>query len=162
MPSNAHAAISPDLDSLSELSLPELQAQWRALTGAPLKGVRRDLLLRAIAYRLQAQQQGGLSAKAHQRLAQLAKTYTKDRHAQPQAIPELRPGCRLFREWQGVMHEVTVLEHGFGHQDRLYKSLSEIARGITGTRWSGPLFFGLKKVSNPVRSRSAAPRTAAP
>jgi hypothetical protein len=70
-------AISLDLERLSELSLSELGARWRAVTGVSLKGARRDLLLRAIAYRLQAQQQGGLSAKAHQRLAQLAKTYPR-------------------------------------------------------------------------------------
>jgi hypothetical protein len=145
MPSKDLAAISTDFKRLSKLSLAELQMQWRALAGTPLKGARVDLLQRAIAYRLQEQQQGGLTAKARQRLGQLAMTYAKDRQAAPQAMPELRPGCRLLREWQGVMHEIVVLEQGFQHGGRTYRSLSEIARTITGTRWSGPLFFGLKK-----------------
>ncbi|MFN4281413.1 MAG: DUF2924 domain-containing protein [Alphaproteobacteria bacterium] len=137
--------IALDIGSLNGCSLAQLQAQWTTLASKPLKGARRDLLQRAIAYLLQDQEGGGLSAKTRQRLGQLAKTYAKDRSAQAQMAPDLKPGCRLLREWQGVMHEVVVLEQGFQHDDRTYRSLSEIARTITGTRWSGPLFFGLKK-----------------
>lgn len=59
--------------------------------------------------------------------------------------PVLAPGTRLLREWQGVTHEVLVLPQGFAHQDKTYKSLSAVAKAITGTHWSGPVFFGVRR-----------------
>lgn len=135
-----------ELARIQTLTLPELKAKWAELYGRPLKGGRRDFLIRGIAYRLQELVFGGLSAKTRRRLKQLAKQFTRDPDYRPVLARDLKPGCRLLREWRGVMHEVVVLEKGFRYRDQTHNTLSEIARLITGTRWSGPVFFGLKKV----------------
>jgi hypothetical protein len=80
----------------------------------------------------------------------------KDPAAEISAAPAIKPGTRLIRQWQDKTHVVTVKEQGYEYQGSLYQSLSEIARLITGTRWSGPLFFGLK--SSPAKI-SASPRS---
>ncbi len=137
-----------ELARLETLTLPQLKAKWVELYGKPLKGARRGFLIRGIAYRLQERIYGGLSAKTRRRLNQLAKQFARDPDHRPAVAPDLKPGCRLLREWRGHMHEVIVLEKGFRYRDQAYRTLSEIARLITGTRWSGPVFFGLKKVSS--------------
>ena len=101
-------------------------------------------MVRILAYRLQDQAFGSLAPAIRRRLRQIAAEVTSGNanlSAQPQRI---KPGTRLLREWQGRKHLVTVAETGFEYQGIRYGSLSEIARQITGTRWSGPLFFGLK------------------
>jgi len=98
-----------------------------------------------LAYRLQEQSVGALSPLLARRLEKAIKDFEKGIELKPQSTSgALRPGSRLLRDWQGRTHEVIVLDSGFQHQDRTYQSLSEVARKITGTRWSGPLFFGLK------------------
>lgn len=144
-----------ELARLQNLSLLQLKAKWVELYGKPLKGARRDFLIRGTAYRLQELVYGGLSAKTRRRLQQLAKQFARNPDHRPSVAPDLKPGCRLLREWRGVMHEVVVLEKGFRCRDQTYRSLSEVARLITGTRWSGPLFFGLKKLPPSERSRQA-------
>jgi hypothetical protein len=103
----------------------------------------RGLLLRAIAYRLQKKAFAGLKPSTHRVLDRIADNRSKDA---AQYIPQRRAsaGTVLIREWRGVSHRVTVLDHEVVYRDRRYKSLSEVARAITGSRWSGPLFFGLK------------------
>lgn len=142
-----------ELARLLSLGLPELKIKWAELYGKPLKGARRDFLIRGIAYRLQELVYGGLSAKTRRRLKQLAKQFARDPDHRPTVAPDLRVGCRLLREWRGVVHEVVVLEKGFRYRDQDYRTLSEIARLITGTRWSGPVFFGLKKVTSATERR---------
>jgi len=136
-----------ELARLQTLTLPELKTKWVEFYGKPLKGARRDFLIRGIAYRLQELIYGGLSAKTRRRLKQLAKQFARDPDHRPTVAPALKPGCRLLREWHGVMYEVVVLEQGFRHRDQTFRTLSEVARLITGTRWSGPVFFGLKKAA---------------
>jgi hypothetical protein len=142
------------LAAIEKLSLRELQAKWAELYGRPLKGARRQFLIRGIAYRLQELVYGGLSAKTRRRLKQLAKQFARNPDYRPAVAPDLKAGCRLLREWRGVMHEVVVLEQGFRYRDQTYRTLSEVARLITGTRWSGPVFFGLKKSSAPVQPKA--------
>ncbi len=139
---NKTAAQLAELDTLAH---PELRARWDRAFGRPApKRASRDLLLRALAYRLQEQAEGGLSKAALRRLAALADPKVDGGRTRP-AAPPPRAGTRLIREWRGEVHRVDVLERGFDYRGESYASLSRIAREITGTRWSGPLFFGLRK-----------------
>jgi DUF2924 family protein len=121
-----------------------LRQEWQKLYGCPApKRVRRDLLLRAIAYRIQELAFGGLKPATVRRLKQLADKTRVGPVAPPSAADSLRPGMRLMREWNGETHLVEVVEKGFTWRGQPYPSLSAIARAITGARWSGPRFFGL-------------------
>lgn len=120
------------------MSRAELQDRWVKLTGRPVPKLSVAMLRLALSYELQARAKGGLSRAARQQLEGSG-------DARPHAMP-LAPGLRLVREWQGTVHVVTVDEAGAIHWNgRRWKSLSEVARAITGTRWSGPAFFGLKQ-----------------
>ncbi len=142
-------------DRLAELetsSTAELRARWEQAIKRPTpKWASRDLLLRALAYHVQEQAEGGLNKVTRRRLAKLAGSNGENR--QPISSPNLRlkPGSRLIREWRGEVHRVTVLEKGFDWRGNRYASLSQIARAITGARWSGPLFFGLRKTGSRAR-----------
>jgi hypothetical protein len=103
----------------------------------------RLLLLRALAYRIQEQALGGLDRATRRRLDRAARDLAAGR-AVARLVPKIKPGTRLLREWQGVVHEVIVLERGVQYRGETWPSLSAVAREITGTRWSGPRFFGLK------------------
>ncbi len=138
-------SIHDRIAELGALSTSELRARWeRAYGRAAPRHASRDLLLRAVAHRLQEQAKGGLGAVTRRRLAKLAGLDGRDAKPRPPA-PRLKPGSRLIREWRGEVHQVTVTESGFDYRGARYASLSQIARAITGTRWSGPLFFGLRK-----------------
>jgi hypothetical protein len=127
-----------EITALDALSTPELRLRWSALTGTPVPRVSPALLRMALAWELQARAHGGLSRETTRTLDQLARGVTK---TQPQSA-----GMRLVREWQGRVHVVTIGEDQvIRWEERSYGSLSEVARAITGTRWSGPAFFGLKK-----------------
>jgi Protein of unknown function (DUF2924) len=115
-----------------------LIATWRrTIKTPPPKGISRRLLVQMLTYEAQVQQHGGLKPAVRRRLARWAA-------GRPQApAPRLRPGARLVREWNGVSHVVDVTEAGLMWRGRRYRSLSAVARAITGSRWSGPRFFGL-------------------
>jgi hypothetical protein len=132
-----------DVASLPALDLPALRERWAALMGhdpSPTWG--RALLMRAIAYRLQERSAAGLKPSTQRLLDRVADNRAKDA---ARDMPKARPGAGsvLIREWGGVTHRVTVLDNDVVYQGRRYQSLSEVARAITGTRWSGPRFFGL-------------------
>jgi hypothetical protein len=100
-----------------------------------------------LAYKLQEQAYGGLKPDVKRRLRELAATFsreTKKGGRQFTVTTRIKPGTRLIRQWEGKTHQVMVIESGFEYNGEQYKSLSVIARLITGTRWSGPMFFGLK------------------
>jgi hypothetical protein len=105
----------------------------------------------AIAYRVQEQVLGGLQPELRR---QLRATAGRARHGGEPALaaPRLKPGTKLLRDWQGHTHEVLVSDQGFVWQQVRYRSLSQIARAITGTRWSGPVFFGLKPRTTTARA----------
>jgi len=133
------------LDSLPRMGKDALSALWRQLfQTAPPAHLRRQLMVRILAYRIQEQALRGLSPGARQRLRLMARALQTDPAAEISAAPAFKPGTRLIRQWQNQTHVVTVKERGYEYQGFLYRSLSEVARLITGTRWSGPLFFGLK------------------
>ena len=127
--------ITWEVRALESMDLHSLRDEWRRRYGPPPKMRSTELLARLLAWRIQADAFGGLDSTT----IRLLKAETP--------VPAkvlLDPGTRLFREWQGRRHEVTVLEQGFGYAGREYRSLSEVARAITGTRWNGPRFFGLR------------------
>jgi hypothetical protein len=107
--------------------------------------LRRDLLVRAVAYRIQEQAFGGLSAATKRRLRQIASEVRERGDVAVTSGLRMKPGTRLVREWRGDVHEVSALEEGFSYRGERYRRLSEIARRITGSRWNGHLFFGLKR-----------------
>ena len=112
---------------------------------------------RSVAYRMQELALGGLRPEPQRRLRQIAQEFRETGSTRMRARPELKPGTRLVREWQGRSYEVLVLDDGFSWQSTRYRSLSAIARTITGTPWSGPLFFGLKPNRAATRLSSPAP-----
>lgn len=123
---------------LDDLDVGDLRARWVQLTGRAAPRVGTAMLRLALAYELQMRALGGLPRGLQQRLAQLAAAKTVTR---PTA-----PGTRLVREWNGTANVVTVSDAGtIEWNGKTWRSLSEVAREITGTRWSGPAFFGLKQ-----------------
>ena len=133
------------LARLPELDLGALRQQWRTLYKAEASPhLSRELLLRAGAYRMQEVVLGGLRPQRQRQLRQFAHQLNDSQEGRVRPRPELKPGTRLVREWQGRTYEVLVLDDGLSWQGTSYRSLSALARKITGTAWSGPLFFGLK------------------
>jgi hypothetical protein len=143
------------LSRLTELNLGELRQQWRTLYKAEASPhLSRELLVRAVAYRMQEVALGGLRPGRQRQLRQIAQQFKQNGAANTPPRPELKPGTRLVREWQGRTYEVLVLDDGFSWQGTHHRSLSAIARKITGTAWSGPLFFGLKPNRSATRRSS--------
>jgi hypothetical protein len=146
------------LARLPELNLGELRQQWRTLYKAEASPhLSRELLVRAVAYRMQDVALGGLRPERQRQLLRMAQQFKQTGEATIRARPELKPGTRLMREWQGRTYDVLVLDDGFSWQNTRYRSLSAIARKITGTAWSGPLFFGLKPNRPAIRQSSQVP-----
>ena len=146
--------IARALARLSELTIFELRGEWRRLhrTPPPTR-LSRDLLTRGISYKLQERAYGGLSTAAARRLEQAADSLSRG-SAKPAPPISLRPGARLAREWRGVTHMVLIHADGIEWRGQRYRSLSLVARKITGARWSGPRFFGLRQ--RPLDSTSTA------
>ena len=144
-----------EIGRLADLTREDLAARWQKMFGGlPPKSVKRGILERASAYRLQARAFGGLKPATRKKLLAM----TEGKAAGP-AVPRdgdtpaaggqrrngisLKVGTRLIREWNGIVHQVDVVENGFVWNDMTMKSLSAVARAITGAHWSGPRFFGL-------------------
>jgi len=134
------SALSAELAALEKLPLDELRIQWRNHFGRAAPRLPRGLLLRLLAYRIQADVFGDLDRAAVRLLDRLA----RDRTDGPIRRPVLKPGTQLAREWQGRLERVTVLEEGFAWNATTYSSLSAVAFAITGTKWNGYRFFGLR------------------
>ena len=133
------------LDAVSSLGPDELEAQWKALYGTdPPDRLRRPLMIQALAYRIQEQVLGGLKPATRRLLRSIAGDIGTRRPIANHTQPQITAGAVLIREWHGTKHQVTALKDGFIFRGKRYQSLSKIAGEITGTRWSGPLFFGLK------------------
>jgi hypothetical protein len=131
---------------LAELDTTVLRREWRRLYRShPPLHIRRDLLVLAIAWKLQEKVYGGLTAAQKRKLAGIAEDLRRNGDLSGSPAIRMKPGLRLVREWRGKTHTVLVLEDGFEWNGERRRSLSTIAREITGTRWSGPLFFGLKR-----------------
>jgi hypothetical protein len=125
---------------------PSLASEWLRLTGRPAPKLRRDLLARALAYERQVRAEGPLDRACARQLLQIATDL--ERNKKPSALAgrsRLAPGTVITRTWREKTYTVVVLESGYRFAGRTYPSLSPIARQITGTRWSGPAFFGLRR-----------------
>jgi hypothetical protein len=136
-------ALDVEIARLRELDVGALRARWHTVFGrrAPAH-LPRHLLFRILAYRLQADHLGDLDSES-QRL--LDRSESPEKAGQRAAHQVRRPiGTVLGREWNGQMQRVTVLENGFAWKGKIYPSLSKVALAITGTRWNGPRFFGLR------------------
>jgi hypothetical protein len=145
-----------ELERLRELNPEELHEQWRMLFGTePPPRLRSTLLVQAIAYRLQEKALGGLKPATVRLLERIADDATARRQVSTPEKVRVNAGTVLLREWHGTQHQVTVQKEGFLYRAKRFRSLSEIARVITGSRWSGPLFFGLKS-SRKERMHAAA------
>ena len=146
------------LSRLPTLDIGEFRQQWRSLYKTPApSNLSRELLVRAVAHRMQELARGGLRPEPRRQLLRIAQQFKQTGEATIRARPELKPGTRLMREWQGRTYDVLVLDDGFCWQNTRYRSLSAIARKITGTAWSGPLFFGLKPNRPATRRSSQVP-----
>ncbi len=160
-PSPPHSAIAKtapqkrksvpyDLASLPGLPRQDLVAHWiTAFKQQPPNGLSRRLLTYTLAYDLQVKAHGGLKPSVRRKIKHTVTASVNPSVAAPKKDPaaapgSLSPGGRLVRDWHGTSHTVHVLEHSFLYDGRTYGSLSEIARTITGTRWSGPRFFGVQ------------------
>jgi hypothetical protein len=160
LPEEADAnRLAEHLNELGRLDLHGLRVRWRKLTRTPPTDLPRYLLVRLIAYRLQARLHGDLDAETVRYLRRINRERLRRRDSgagrrNPKAPPPippvpshrgLKPGTVFAREFGGTMHKVTVVADGFSWKGVSYSSLSEIARLITGTRWNGPRFFGLRE-----------------
>ena len=137
--------IDVEIARLRELDVAALRARWHTVFGrrAP-PHLLRHLLFRIVAYRLQADRLGDLDAESQRLLDRSESTEKAGQRAVAGRSVDVRPGTVLGREWIGLMQRVTVLEKGFAWKGKTYPSLSKIALAITGTRWNGPRFFGLR------------------
>jgi Protein of unknown function (DUF2924) len=144
-----------EIARLRDLNVNELRGRWQAAFGRPAPAhLPRHLVFRMVAYQLQAERFGDLDAQSRRRLDQSDTPQTAGRSAArlSRPISELRPRTTLGREWNGQMQRVFVLPGGFAWNGNTYRSLSQVAFAITGTRWNGPRFFGLRDTSAKGRS----------
>ena len=128
---------SDNVAALARMSLAELRTEWRRRYGPPPSHRAADLLRRVLAWRIQSDIHGGLDASTRRML---------EKEQAPMKVSTI-PGMRLAREWAGRRHEVVVIESGVVYEGRTYGSLSKVARHITGQRWNGPRFFGLRQAN---------------
>jgi hypothetical protein len=138
--------VETEIARLRDLDLPALRVEWRKLVRSePPVFMKRDLLLRALAYDLQVKAFGGLDHHTARLLDRLARMDNPGAVLASLRQRRLKPGTLLVREWDGEVHRIVITADGFLWREQRYKSLSEIARLITGTRWNGPRFFGLRE-----------------
>ena len=128
---------------------PALKERWRNLYGTEPPAYKREHMVRRLAYRIQELAYGGLADETKAELERIAEEDERQRQGARAERPRPKTthplaGTRLVREWNGQRHEVTAVEGGFEYSGRQYKSLSAIAKAITGAHWSGPQFFGFR------------------
>jgi hypothetical protein len=153
----ADPAVEAELERLPTTQIADLRKRYRELFRTePPKAFGPDLLRRSIAHRIQEKSYGGLSRSAQRLLDQAIKAYAAKPNGKIVLPRRIKPGSVLVREWKRKSHRVTVLADGFGYDGRTFGNLSEIAGLITGTRWNGPRFFGLRSKSQEI-DEAAAP-----
>ena len=141
----ADPAVEDELDRLVTMPIAKLRVRYREVFRTePPKAFGPDLLRRSIAYRIQEKAYGGLSRPTERLLDQMMKGYAAKPGGKIVLPRRIKPGSVLVREWKSKSHRVTVLEDGFVYDGDTYSNLSEIAVLITGTKWNGPRFFGLR------------------
>jgi hypothetical protein len=132
-----------ELGAITKMSAHELRNEWRRLYKVePPPRLGRDLLLLAVGFKIQERVHGGLPQSTRRRLRTLEQELASGKGTASAALT-LKPGARLVRQWRGRVHTVLMLEDGFDYEGERFRSLTQIARRITGVKWSGPRFFGL-------------------
>ncbi len=144
------------IDELNRMSMPQLRKRWSDLFGSDPGRLGRAYLIRRLAYRIQELVYGGLSRDARNKLAALADGASGESSKTPRKrqATSLQPGTRLLRDWHGDRYEVIVQDDGFMYDGKKYRSLSAVARAITGSHVSGNRFFGLTPLTK--RQRRSA------
>lgn len=138
--------VEAQLAKLPTMSRAELQSLWQELFQRPPSAqLRREMLIPILAYRIQELAFGGLKESTLKRLRELAADHANGKKSVIQPMKRPKVGTRYVREYNGKLHEVTVLDTGYEYEGQNYRSLTEIAKIITGTKWSGPTFFGYKR-----------------
>jgi hypothetical protein len=157
-PASRNKELEAEIRRLPDLSLEDLRARWKALFGNPAPlSLRRRFLARAVAYQMQVEAHGGLSASTHKRLQAIAAGVRQGSLDVAGIAKTIRPGAQMLRQWKDQTHTVTALSDGFEWNGKTYKSLSAVAREITGTNWNGYVFFGIKRPA-PGNKNAAGPR----
>ena len=156
-PSTAALAAGPveiELTKLVHMPIKDLRDTWKErLENEPPAIRSREVMVRLLAWRLQAYALGGLDLPSERKLSEIADVLERTGTYEPKQRRDLSPGVVVTREWKGVVHRGAVTTGGFECDGRRLKSLSDVARTITGTRWSGPRFFGLEqKPERPART----------
>jgi Protein of unknown function (DUF2924) len=147
--SDQRKTLEAEIRRLPDLDLDELRDRWKTLFGNPAPlSLRRKFLARAIAYQMQVQAYGGLSNSTKRRLSEIAGALRRGNPDAAGLARQIRPGTQLIREWKEQTHIVTAISHGFEWNGQIYKSLSAVAKEITGTNWNGYAFFGIKRASS--------------
>lgn len=139
------SSIEEQIEALEGMSPSELRSRWRETFRSPAPAVSSGILARAIAYRIQERAHGGLPRSAQKEIERLSRRLQRTGSVTDVHEVTLKTGTRLIRSWNGTTFNVLVCDDGFQFDGRQYASLTHIAREITGTNWSGPRFFGLKK-----------------
>jgi hypothetical protein len=151
------ANVSSQIAKLPALSRRELLELWKRLyrRAAPY-GMRRERMIPFLAYRIQENAYGGLNPSTLSQLRRISRSLERSKSSAELVLrPKAKVGTRMVRLWRGESHEVIVTQSGYEYRRGSYRSLSEIARKITGTRWSGPAFFGLNKADSGQGRRDA-------
>ena len=142
-------AVEDELDRLAAMPIAQLRVRYREVFRTdPPKAFGPDLLRRSIAHRIQERAYGGLPASTRRLLDQLVKAALAKPNGRIELPRRIKPGSELVRTWKRKTYRVMVMADGFAHDGRTFASLSEIASEITGTRWNGPRFFGLRSAPN--------------
>src|SRR3977135_2039408 len=148
-PNPVDPAVEDELDRLPTTTMAHLRKRYRQLFRTePPKAFGPDLLRRSIAHRIQEKAYGGLPASPRRLLDQLVKAAMAKPNGRLELPRRIKPGSELVRTWNRRTYRVMVLESGFAYDGKTFASLSEIASEITGTRWNGPRFFGLRSSSS--------------
>src|ERR1700738_5135570 len=144
-------AVEDELDRLATKPIAQLRARYREVfRSEPPKAFGPDLLRRSIAHRIQEKTYGGLSSATRRLLDHLVKAAMAKPNGRLELPRRIKPGSELVRMWKGKSYRVMVMADGFAYDGERFASLSEIASEITGTKWNGPRFFGLRPASNKV------------
>ncbi len=138
-------ALEQQLAELPGMSPAQLRAKWRDCWRTLAPDIGPDLLRRGIAWKLQSRVHGGLPSHIKRELERAVERLRRGEELIGSIRPSLKPGTRLVRSWKGRVHHVLVLDDGYEYDGRRFSSVTQIATAITGTHWSGPNFFGLKK-----------------
>jgi hypothetical protein len=133
-------------NTIAQLSTAELRQKWSECWGIqPHRYIRREMLEKSLIFKMREMSGSGLNSDQQTRLDRVVQAYKKNPNCFDETRVNLKPGTRLSRMWGGKKYSVMTLADGFEYKDQKYTSLSEIATQITGTRWNGWVFFGLKK-----------------